>query len=374
MTCVLGLASCGAPTSGAEPSVGSTTQAIYGGTIDEGATANPAVVAIKVGDTADFLLCSGILVGYNVVLTAWHCVAQDVASNVSCNDEGVPLGPADQLGADVAVATVHIFTGTSPNFLVTPDANATAFVHPQGDVLCNDDVSLIVLDQNITGIAPLRVRIVAPTTAGEMMRAVGYGQNDQGLPIGTRMHKDDLPVLAVGMEVSSYGTPLGSYELELGEAMCSGDSGGPVISESTGAAVGTVSRGGACTDPSGHVYEEMSGFASLFTQAFAMAGGSYAEEAQPALPALPAPAGVDAGAPEGDGASPTPTPAPSSPTPDQGPVNLQGGAGSSCAAAPAPGGSQGVWDGGWGLALAALAAMRVVRKKRRGETSPRTSA
>jgi hypothetical protein len=73
---------------------------------------------------------------------------------------------------------------------------------------------------------------------------VGYGQNDQGSPTGTRFRRDDVPVLALRAGVSASGTALGASEIELGESTCEGDSGGPAISETTGAIVGVASRSG----------------------------------------------------------------------------------------------------------------------------------
>jgi hypothetical protein len=43
------------------------------------------------------------------------------------------------------------------------------------------------------------------------VRAVGFGQNDQNAPVGTRFRKDGLSVLAVGAGVSASGTALGGW-------------------------------------------------------------------------------------------------------------------------------------------------------------------
>src|SRR5262249_27751374 len=157
----------------------------------------------------------------------------------------------------------------------------------------------------ISGIAPLRVRLAAPVKTGESVRAVGYGQNDQGQPIGTRFRKDGVSVLSVGAAVSSSQTALGSNEFEVGESICEGDSGGPAISEQTGAVVGLVSRGGACTDTYGHVYESLSGFTDLFQQAFALACGAPIDENAPAP--VDAGTGPDAGPSNGGSSGGTDT-------------------------------------------------------------------
>ena len=63
------------------------------------------------------------------------------------------------------------------------------------------------------------------------IRSVGYGQNDEASPIGTRFRKDGVAVLAQGTAVSPSKTPLGTHEFEVGTSICQGDSGGPAISE-----------------------------------------------------------------------------------------------------------------------------------------------
>jgi hypothetical protein len=114
-----------------------------------------------------------------------------------------------------------------------------------------------------------------------MVRAVGYGQNDKGMPIGIRVRKDDVAVLAVGQTLSQSETPLGSREFEVGLSICQGDSGGPAINESTGAVVGVVSRGGSCDDNFGHIYTGTAGFTQLFTQAFMLAGHDLSAAREP---------------------------------------------------------------------------------------------
>jgi hypothetical protein len=244
--------------------------------------------------------------------------------------------------------------------------------HPPGSTLCNLDLALVVLDRSITVAPPMRVRLTAPVAAGESLRAVGYGQNDKGAPVGTRFRKDSVAVLAVGSTVSASQTPLAGSEFEVGESMCEGDSGGPAIDETTGAIVGIVSRGGACTDPSGHIYTSLAGFGAIFQQAFAVAGG--------------APIGENDPAPTGDGGTPTAqdggagsvaTGSSSGSSDTSGsssggaystaPVNLRSGAGQNCAMSPAPAGQGAAGASAPPLLLllaAATAAMTRVRRRR----------
>jgi MYXO-CTERM domain-containing protein len=364
LTCLL-LAACGTAATGPgenEPTA-STSSAIYGGVEDNDASQNDAVVAIKVGDGQQFELCSGTLIAPNVVLTARHCVSVVNNQAISCDQNGNSLDDGPDLGADQPLASIHIFSGATPNLLGTPDANASQVFHTQSTTICNTDVALIVLDKSITVAPPLRVRMSSPVVANESVRTVGYGTNDQNLPIGTRFRRDNMTVLAVGSTVSPSMTPLGSNEFEATEAMCNGDSGGPAIDEKTGAVVGIVSRGGiTCTDNSGHIYTSLSGFQSAFQQAFAVAGGAPVDENGTS----PSP---DAGTASPDGGSTTgPGTMPGSSSGSTGygtgnggqPANLRAGQGNSCSTSGTSGGA-----GSSPLALVALGFIALLRARRR---------
>jgi V8-like Glu-specific endopeptidase len=338
----------------------STSSPIYAGVEDDDAQQNPAVVAVEVdnGGTSMFELCSGVLVAPNVVLTARHCVSVQNNTAITCDQNGVSATPPD-FGADEAIGIIHVFTGPAPALLGTPAASAVAVFHPAGTTQCNLDLALVVLDRPITGIQPLRVRLAGPVTTGESVRTVGYGQNDQNAPIGTRFRKDDVSVLAVG-----------SNEFEMGESMCNGDSGGPAIDEMTGAVVGIVSRGGACTDTTGHIYTSLAGF-PVFQQAFAMAGGAPITENEPYpdAGAGPAPTGSASGPPAPSGTGTTGT----GPEPARGngaPVNLRAGQGSGCSLA----GLAGQASSGASLMLVVMLALAIVARRRAARQPVRYSS
>jgi hypothetical protein len=249
-----------------------------------------------------------------------------------------------------------VFAGPTPNLQGTPTASAKTVVHPQGTTLCNADLALLVLDEPVQGIAPMRVRVKSGVTIGETFRAVGYGQNDQNQPIGTRFRKDGVSVLAIGSAVSASMTALGSNEFEVGESMCEGDSGGPAIDETSGAIVGIVSRGGACTDTTGHVYTSLAGFVAVLQQAFAAAGGSWIDESAPEP-------GVDAGTGSssnggGSGVLPKGTAG------YGGPANLHSGQGNTCAVTTSAGRAGRADLAPLALALGAFAVRRRTRRTR----------
>ncbi len=190
-------------------------------------------------------------------------------TNCPCNDQG--LASNKQVTGNETASKIRIFVGASPSFTQDPDAFAKVIVTPEGDALCNSDIALVVLDRQLANIIPLAVRFGAPPRMGETIRAVGYGKNDGKTATGVRFRKENVPVLAVGT-MDSDGTRIGPREFEVGQSVCDGDSGGPAISEMTGAVIGVVSRGGSCGADKGHIYTTTAGFDSMFDEAFAAAG------------------------------------------------------------------------------------------------------
>ena len=311
--------------------VGDGAAAIYGGSVDQGG--NDAVVAVKIGVTTPFTLCSGSLVAPNLVLTAWHCVAQTVVSTISCDSSGQSTtGP--QLGADVDVSSIGVYLGVRPNVYGAADAVGAKIFHASGSVMCNDDVAFVALDRSLSP-APLALRLSPTARLGESLSVVGYGQNDGNYGTAVRVVKNGLDVLGVGAGVSASKTSLGSSEFELGESTCQGDSGGPAL-DASGAIVGVVTRGGACSDSYGHVFDEPSGVPAVMNAAFAFVSATPLEE--------PISGGTDAGADAGGGG------------------DLRAGVGANaCSARITPAAPDGA------LAWLVVVALALVRGKRRDE-------
>jgi hypothetical protein len=253
-------------------STSTSNPTIFGGEKDDDSLAANGVVALRVGSGSTFELCSGTLIAANVVLTARHCITKNLTTSVSCDENGNSAN-GKHVESDQSPAAVGIYTGASPSFAMAPVTTARAIVSPTtAPYLCDADIALVVLVDPITDVQPMAVRIHSSARKGEMIRSVGYGQNDQASPIGTRFRKDDVEVLAQGRMVSPSKTPLGLHEFEVGKSICQGDSGGPAISQDTGAVIGVVSRGGGCDDDFGHIYTTTAGFEDMFADAFQLAG------------------------------------------------------------------------------------------------------
>jgi V8-like Glu-specific endopeptidase len=219
---------------------------IVSGVSDNGR--DPAVVALDVGADS---LCTGTLIAPDVLLTARHCVSV-TSDTIACPAAG------PQVTAERPPASLRVLSGDNVQ-TAQEVARGVAVLVPPGDVICDADIALVLLDQAVD-VDTLDVSATT-VSSGDHVTAVGYGRLADGDPPGTKLLREHVEVLSIS-----------AAEFLVGEATCQGDSGGPALDETSGEIVGVVSRGGAtCDGPGAHnIYTRTDVFQPLIDEALSM--------------------------------------------------------------------------------------------------------
>jgi MYXO-CTERM domain-containing protein len=280
---------CSGSPEGPSSSLGTSRSKIIGGTTST-ADQNAVVLLIHTDRQTSFGACTGTLIAPNLVLTARHCVSNVNDAPFGCKEDGTPVGDGGSAGSDLKPSEFYIFTGTDrPQFggaTKKAAARGKKVFHDSSKSLCGHDVSLILLDTEIEGAEIMPLRLDDLPKAGETFTAVGWGVTDRTDFPSKRMQRAGIKVEKVGPFKGTYtDAPLPANDFRVGEAICSGDSGGPGIAEDTHAIIGVVSRGGNgnntdTQDPAANCtgegteneYTSVAPFKDLILQAFEEAG------------------------------------------------------------------------------------------------------
>ncbi|MFE0678650.1 serine protease [Streptomyces sp. NPDC058867] len=187
--------------------------------------------------------CGGVVVGPSTVLTAAHCMGEDVLGEPPTVDLRVISGRTDlrtDEGREIAVQEIRI----NPEY----DANTNA-----------GDFAVLTLAEPLPQEAVVGAAAAGDTayTSGTAARVYGWGDATGGGDYAYGLRAAQVHVLADSLCERAYpGGGDGSYRADsmlcAGEALggrdaCQGDSGGPLVAE--GRLIGLVSWGSGCGRP-----------------------------------------------------------------------------------------------------------------------------
>ncbi|HEV3189883.1 MAG TPA: trypsin-like serine protease, partial [Polyangiaceae bacterium] len=245
-----------------------------------------AIVLVRHLANTTETICTGTLVAPNLIVTARHCVSYTTDGTYQCSLTGDLIAGPDgggHVGADVPAAAVEVHTGERASS--APAALGQQILSTLSLTSCIDDLAFVVLDQALA-VPVAGLRIGKQTRVGEAVTLAGYGMQEDGIFDWHTHPRKKLPgqlIAAVGPDAAKGTVPVSiprTFEIR-GASVCDGDSGGPALSEKTGAVVGVYSNRASfdCSSPeSSHTYTNLSTFGWLATQAFAAAGAQPVRE------------------------------------------------------------------------------------------------
>ncbi len=190
-----------------------------------------AIVHVRSAIDGQPVACAGTVVAPRIVLTARHCVIGLKSPFTTC------AGAAFEDATTAQLDSVTVSAGASVS---SPSAErgVVSVIVPGPTAVCGNDFAALILDSALPAVSPA-VRFDRRTVAGELVTIAGWGWTDTtALPL-TRQQRQHIPILDVADSDRSWVMP---DELVFGESICDGDSGGPLLSEETGALIGVASR------------------------------------------------------------------------------------------------------------------------------------
>ncbi len=230
--------------------LGSAEQAVFGGSRTNGF---PEVVAvIRLGRVGSAGLCTGTVIGPYAVMTAKHCVYDEVSPGVH---RAVPRSEFLVLvGRNINNASTIEFMANAFDIYVPPGDDL------DGDIRRGDDIAIITVGVPI----PTTVRRYArrDPAVGDSGEVVGYGRNDDSGTDETGLkYRGNVRV----REVSANGIATNGTS-----GTCNGDSGGPLFDDA-GRVVGITSYGPSDCRITWSVFTPVAKHAALIEEALAFA-------------------------------------------------------------------------------------------------------
>lgn len=298
----------------------SLSSAIQNGTVDS-TNKYPYVVGIEIQGQMGGGRCTGAIIAPNLVLTARHCVVNNVKEQVDCKTDTFP--------APLSARSFSVTTNPQMGGRASYRSVTKVFV-PQQTAFCGNDIALFILSSNIpaTEATPITPAI-APLSDSKAYPAqlyvdqVGYGiTSPNANDSGTRRYKEAVNVLCIpgnpafGCDDAVTQGALSANDLLAGDGTCSGDSGSSALDSRSiikGApmTLGVLSRGGVSDDGKtcvGSIYTRTDVWSALIISAAneaAQAGGynppAWTTQSNPGTPTPDAGPGTN---PSGNPATP----------------------------------------------------------------------